>query len=68
VAVAGITTDLSVEANRLQPGDVVHRVNQEAVLNLAGLRKMLEEFKHGQVVAVQVERAGQMQFVVLEID
>ncbi len=68
VAVAGILTDLSLEANRLQPGDIVHRLNQEQVLNLTGLRKLLDEFKHGQPVAVQIERAGQMQFIVLEID
>jgi hypothetical protein len=29
---------------------------------------LLEDFKHGQPVAVQIERAGQMQYVVLEID
>lgn len=68
VAVAGIMTDLSLEENRLQPGDVVHRLNQEPVLNLAGLRKLLDDFKHGQPVAVQIERSGQMQFIVLEID
>jgi serine protease Do len=68
VAVAGIFSDLSVDSNRLQPGDVIHRLNQEPVLNLEGLRKLLEEGKHGQVVALQVERAGQMQFVLLEID
>ncbi len=68
VAVAGILADLSLEANRLQPGDVVHRLNQEPVLNLAGLRKLLDDFKHGQPVAVQIERSGQMQYVVLEID
>jgi len=68
VAIAGITTDLSMEANRLQPGDVIHQVNQEAVLNLEGLRKLIAEYKHGQPVAIQVERAGQMQFVLIEID
>jgi serine protease Do len=68
VAVAGVTSDLSLEVNRMQPGDVIHRLNQDAVLNLEGLRKLLAEYKHGQPVAIHLERAGQMQFVVLEID
>jgi serine protease Do len=68
VAIAGITSDLSLEAGRLQPGDIIHRINQEDVLNLTGLRKVLEEYKHGQPVAVQIERGGQMQFILIEID
>ena len=68
VAIAGLTADVSLESEHLQPGDVIHRINNEAVLNLAGLRKLLAEFKHGQPAAVQVERGGQMQFVLVEID
>jgi len=68
VAIAGITADLSLDTYRLQPGDVIHRLNLDPVVNLEGLRKSLETLKHGQPVAVQIERAGQMQFVMLEID
>jgi S1-C subfamily serine protease len=68
VAIAGITSDLSLEAGRLQPGDIIHRINQEDVLNMEGLRKVLDGYKHGQPVAVQIERSGQMQFILLEID
>lgn len=68
VAVAGITADLSVETNRFLAGDIVHRVNQTEVLNLAALKKVLEETRHGQVVAVQVERGGQIQYLLIEID
>jgi serine protease Do len=68
VAVAAVTADLSVESNRLLPGDVIHRVNQTEIFNIAGLRGFLETTQHGQVVAVQVERTGQMQFLLIEID
>jgi serine protease Do len=68
VAIVGITADLSLESGPLQPGDIIHRINADPVLTLEGLRKQLEEYKHGQHVALQVERAGQMQFIVLEID
>ncbi|MBM3763157.1 MAG: PDZ domain-containing protein [Acidobacteria bacterium] len=45
VAIAGIIADLSLEANKLQPGDVIYQLNREPVLNLAGLRMMLEGLK-----------------------
>lgn len=68
VVVAGITADLSLETNRLQPGDVIHRLNQQTILNLDALRAALEPCKHGQPVALHIERAGQLQFLLVEID
>ncbi len=68
VAVAAVTADLSVEGNRLLAGDVIHRVNQTEIFNAAGLRRFLESTQHGQIVALHLERAGQMQFILLEID
>lgn len=68
VAVAGVTADLALEPNGLRPGDIIHEINREDVLNLDGLRRMLESRKHGEAVVVQIERSGQMQFILLEID
>ena len=68
VVVVGITADLSLETNRLQPGDVIHRLNQQTILNLDALRAALESCKHGQPVALHIERAGQFQFLLVEID
>ncbi|MEP7365481.1 MAG: trypsin-like peptidase domain-containing protein [Acidobacteriota bacterium] len=68
VVVAGITADLAIESNRLQAGDIIHRLNQQTILNLNALRTALERFKHGQAVALHIERAGQLQYLLLEID
>jgi serine protease Do len=68
VAVAGVTSDLALEPNGLRPGDIIHEINREDVLNLENLRRLLENLKHGEAVVVQIERSGQMQFILLEID
>ena len=67
--VAGVVTDLSLESsNRLQQGDVIYSVNNHAVAGLADLRRVVEPLRHGSPAAVQIERQGQLQFVLLEVD
>ncbi len=68
VVVAGITSDLSVEGDTLGPGDVVHALNRTQILNLEGLKKALQDLRHGEVVALQVERGGILSYVLVEID
>jgi serine protease Do len=68
VVVAGVTNELGIDNNQLLPGDVIHEINNEQVLNIAGLKRLLEKLAHGDVVAVQVDRQGQLQFLLLEID
>lgn len=68
VVVAGVVSDASTEDNRLHSGDVIYEVNNAGVRSLADLKRELEPMKHGQPVAVQIERAGQMQFILLEIN
>ena len=68
VVVAGVTADLAIESNRLQPGDIIHALNRQTILNLAALRLALEPAKHGDAVALQIERGGQLQYLLLEID
>ncbi len=68
VAVAGVTADLALEPNGLRPGDIIHEINREDVLNLEGLRRMLESRKHGEAVVVQIESSGLMKFILIEID
>ncbi|MBN8732182.1 MAG: trypsin-like peptidase domain-containing protein [Acidobacteria bacterium] len=66
--VAGVTADLALEANHLQPGDIIHRVNQKVVLNVEALREAVEPMAHGQPVALHIERGGQLMYLLLEID
>jgi serine protease Do len=68
VVIAGLTAELGIEEAQLRPGDVIHEINNQQALDLAGLRKVLETFSHGDIVALQIDRQGQLQFLLLEID
>jgi serine protease Do len=69
IVVAGVIADLSLESdNRLRPGDVIHEVNGKPVDDLAQLKVVLSQMKHGQPAALQIERQGQLQYLVLEVD
>lgn len=68
VVVAGVVLDLAVEENRLMQGDVIYEVNGEAVGSVAELRKKVAFLGHGQVVALHIERQGQLQIVLWEVD
>ncbi|MDX2268004.1 MAG: trypsin-like peptidase domain-containing protein [Bryobacter sp.] len=68
VVVAGLTSDLAIDQLHLAPGDIIHEVNRTVVTDLAGLRRAIEGFKHGDIVALQIERQGRLAFVLLEVD
>lgn len=68
VVVAGLLADQASGDGRLQAGDVIHEINGKAIYDLAGLRTVLANFQHGETVAVQIDRQGQLQFVLLDID
>jgi serine protease Do len=68
VVVAGVISDQSSGDGRLQAGDVIHEINGKQILDLAGLKAALAPFAHGETVALQIDRQGQLQFVLLDID
>lgn len=68
VVVAGVVLDLAVEENRIMQGDVIYEVNGEAVGSVAELRQRVAVLGHGQVVALHIERQGQLQIVLWEVD
>lgn len=68
VVVAGVVQDLAVEENRPAQGDVIYEVNGEAVGSVAELRAKVAGLAHGQVVALHLERQGQLQIVLWEVD
>jgi serine protease Do len=51
----------------LQPGDVVHSVNNDFVYDLGGLRAAMSKFKTGDAVALLVERGEQLLYVAFEL-
>ena len=52
----------------LQPGDVIHAINNLPVAWLALFQKMIDEFHRGDAVVLQIERDGRFQFVAFEIE
>jgi serine protease Do len=48
-------------------GDVIHAVNRFTVRSLDGLRVLVDDFKSNSEVVVQIERSGQLLFVICQI-
>ncbi|HEY6391799.1 MAG TPA: trypsin-like peptidase domain-containing protein [Bryobacteraceae bacterium] len=67
VVAAGSTSDLT-SGTGLQPGDVIYSVNNSPVSTVAALKTKLDEFKPGDPVVMQIERAGRLMFVTLELE
>jgi S1-C subfamily serine protease len=65
--VAGVVSDPSGRSDALFASDVIYAVNETAVSSLADLQKALQTAKTGESVVLQVERLGQLQFLVMEV-
>ena len=48
--------------------DVIYAINNTPVSDLDSLKTALAPFRHGQPIAVQVERKGQLQFLLVEVE
>jgi serine protease Do len=69
VVVAAITAALGTSVDGgLQPGDVIYSLNATPVGALADLRAAVQNLPRGDVVALHIERLGQLQFVLLELE
>jgi serine protease Do len=66
VVVAAKTPAASLLGDSPEPGDVIHSVNGEPVDDVASLRQKLRSIKPGTPVVLQIERDGQMSYLVLE--
>jgi serine protease Do len=51
-----------------QPGDIIHMVNRTPVTTLEQLRAELGRLRPLDPVVVQIERRGQLQFIVFEME
>jgi len=52
----------------IQPGDVIHSVNNQPVALLSAFQTMIQDFKAGDPVVLQIERDGRFQYVAFEIE
>ena len=66
--VAAKSPDGQAQFIDLQPGDVIHAINNLPVAFLAVFQKMINEFQRGEAVVLQIEREGRFQFVAFEIE
>ena len=67
VVVVGVTEQGSGFTDRLLPGDVIYSVNGAAVGSLKELEAALSSRTDAAPVAVQLERAGQLQYAVVDL-
>ena len=66
--VAGIVADVSSHDEPLFAGDIIYGVNNQTVHGLADLQAALKDIGRGQPVALQIERQGQLQFLMFQIE
>ena len=52
----------------IQPGDVIHSVNNQPVALLSAFQTMVQDFRPGDPVVLQIERDGRFQYVAFEIE
>jgi serine protease Do len=67
VVVAAIVDNAPGQSDDLLPGDVIYGVNGSKTASVPELESALANTKRGETVALQIERQGQIQFVVVEI-
>jgi S1-C subfamily serine protease len=67
VLVAVLSVDPAGPFEALYPGDVIYSINDAKTGNLAELEAALGNTERGASVAVQVERLGQLQYLLIEI-
>jgi serine protease Do len=69
---SGVLVTAKLSGADMQPelvvGDVIRSVNGVSVTAVAPLRVMLDNFKPGEAIALQVERKGKLMYVAFEMD
>ena len=66
VLVAAKTPTSSLLGEGPQPGDVIHAINGAPIQDLAELKAHLRQIKRGQPIVLQIERSGDLSYLVLE--
>jgi serine protease Do len=68
VIIAALVADGPYWKSEFQTGDVIHAVNRAPIGDLPDLRKALQPVKSGDPVAVQIERDGELSYVVFQFE
>lgn len=68
VVVQKVQPDSPAADSGLQPGDVIHRINRMPITNRQDYIRAIQSLKGDKEVAVQVERGGQLQFLIVTLE
>ncbi len=68
VVVAARAADAPFDTDGLQPGDVIHAMNQSPIRDLKTLQDLVRRLRAGDPVVFHVERSGRLQFIAFEVD
>ena len=68
VVVSATAGTFDSDSGGLVPGDVIHAVNGNWIIDLAALRGALDPMKAGDAVVLQVERRGALIYIAFTID
>ncbi len=68
VIVAAMAANLLEVQTDLQPGDVIHALNNQKIETLDGLRDVLQAMPPGAPGVLQIERDGKLMYVTFEMD
>ena len=66
VVVLGQSLDLNSLTGDLHAGDIIHALNREPIVSAEQLRSAVRQLKPGDPLVLQVERQGQLQYIVSE--
>lgn len=68
VVVAGAIPGALDREEGLLPGDVIYECNNQRIRTIAELKQAVEAIRAGSAAALHVERQGQLQFLVLDLE
>jgi serine protease Do len=68
LVVAARTSAAPYSGAEIESGDVIYEINTMPTLTVKGLREVLDEMKPGDAVVLQVERAGHLMYLPLELE
>jgi S1-C subfamily serine protease len=56
------------ETGGLEPGDIIHAVNGQWIVDVPGLRTVIDAGKPGDSMVLQIERRGALSYIAFTID
>ena len=68
IIVAAKAPQNQTQAVDLQPGDIIHAVNNIPIAVLSAFREIIHDFQAGDAVVLQIERNGRFRYIAFEID